>query len=315
MPELPEVTTTVNGINTECLGFTIASVWTDLAVNKPTRKDFYTTIKYLPYFNNFKKSVVDAKIVSATRRGKNILINLSNNKTILVHMKMTGHMMVGKYEYHKSRNTWTPDGKIKGSPLHDPYNRFIHLVFTLKNKNQTKHFVLCDSRKFAKVALLENNEDHHKNLGAHGVEPLNPDIKYPDFEKALGMAPANNRPIKILLMDPRVIAGIGNIYTDEMLFNAGIHPESKWNKIPDTFKKALHKQMILVLKRGIDFGGDSMSDYRNIYGERGNFQNAHNAYRKTGEKCNQRNCKGKIVRMVITGRSSHFCDTHQKLYG
>ncbi len=72
--------------------------------------------------------------------------------------------------------------------------------------------------------------------------------------------------------------------------------------------------MLAVLKRGIDFGGDSMSDYRNIYGERGEFQNKHNAYRKTGEKCNKKGCTGTIERQVIGGRSSHYCPTHQKLY-
>lgn len=324
MPELPEVTTTVNGINTECTGWTIKDVWTDLAVNKPSRIDFYQTIKYLPYFKNFTKVVKGKKIIGAKRRGKNILIELDSGPTILIHMKMTGHMMVGNYEFkiqkikvkNKIENveSWVPSKTQKNTALHDPYNRFIHFVFTIQKGKQTKNLVLCDSRKFAKVALLEN-EDHYKiHLHGHGPEPINPDISYTDFKKALDTAPANNRPIKILLMDTRTISGIGNIYSDEMLFSASIHPQSIWNKIPEKSKKMLYQEMLKVLKKGIDFGGDSMSDYRNIYGKRGEFQNNHNAYRKTGTKCNKAKCTGTINRTVITGRSSHYCPTHQKIY-
>lgn len=314
MPELPEVTTTVNGINNECTNYTIESVWTDLAVKNPSRKDFYHTIKYLPYFGNFKKNITGAIIKKTERRGKNILIKLSNNKTILIHMKMTGHMMAGLYDYSKKDNKWHVHKDEKNQALHDPYNRFIHVVFTLKKRAKTKHLVLCDTRKFAKVALLENDDQHKTHLSGHGPEPINPDISYDDFIKAIDSAPANSRPIKTLLMDTRTISGIGNIYSDEMLFASSIHPESKWAKIPKKQKKNLHKEMISVLKRGIDFGGDSMSDYRNIYGARGEFQNKHNAYRKTGEKCSKRNCTGTIERKVINGRSSHYCPKHQLIY-
>jgi len=314
MPELPEVTTTVNGIDQECSGWTIKDVWTDLAVIKPSRIDFYETIKYLPYFKNFSKNIKDTKIVDAKRRGKNILINLNNKKTILVHMKMTGHMMVGLYDYNKKQNKWTVHKDEKNTALHDPYNRFIHVVFSLQKRKSIKNLVLCDARKFAKVVLMEDETHHAKHLGTHGPEPINPNITYADFIKAIDTAPANSRPIKILLMDTRTIAGIGNIYSDEMLFLSGIHPESKWVKIPEALKKLLHKHMLAVLQKGIDFGGDSMSDYRNIYGKRGEFQNNHNAYRKTGEKCSKKSCTGTITRKVITGRSSHYCPVHQILF-
>jgi len=326
MPELPEVTTTVSGINSECTKWTIIDVWTDLAVVKPTRIDFFETIKYLPYFKKFVKNIKGQKIINATRRGKNILINLENKKTILVHMKMTGHMMVGLYDYDKKENKWAPHKEEKNMALQDPFNRFVHVVFTLQKYNisggktsgDIKHLVLCDARKFAKVALLENNPDHAKHLGTHGPEPIGqnkkPDISFTDFVLALDSAPANKRAIKSLLLDTRTIAGIGNIYSDELLFKANIHPESIWSKIPNPARQLMHREMLNVLKRGIDFGGDSMSDYRNIYGQRGEFQNNHNAYRKTGEKCSKKSCTGKIIRKIINSRSSHFCAVHQKLY-
>jgi formamidopyrimidine-DNA glycosylase len=206
MPELPEVTTTVNGINAECTNWTIQDVWTDLAVIKPSRIDFYNTIKYLPYFKNFTKVVKGKKIINATRRGKNILIKLDGGQTILIHMKMTGHMMTGIYEFKSQKlkvkneikkiESWEPSKNEKNLALLDPYNRFIHFVFTIQKGKQVKHLVLCDSRKFAKVALLEC-EDHHKiHLHGHGPEPINPDISYTDFKKSLDTAPQTTDQLK-----------------------------------------------------------------------------------------------------------------------
>jgi len=123
-----------------------------------------------------------------------------------------------------------------------------------------------------------------------------------------------NGRIKNVLMTPEIIAGVGNIYSDEALWLASIHPESKPSKIPEKDLKKLYGSVIEVLKKGIDFGGDSMSDYRNIHGERGKFQGQHNAYRKTGKPCGKRGCKGIITRKIVGGRSAHFCSVHQKLY-
>src|SRR3989338_3186306 len=123
MPELPEVETTVRGLKRTIRGLVIKDVWTDLAT-KDKRQRY--TIANPKYFRIFEKEVKNKKILSIERRAKNILINISGNKTILVHMKMTGHLLCGKYK--KSENKWIPD--VKG-PLSDPYNRFVHVVFTL----------------------------------------------------------------------------------------------------------------------------------------------------------------------------------------
>lgn len=121
-----------------------------------------------------------------------------------------------------------------------------------------------------------------------------------------------NGKIKQVLMDPSVIAGIGNIYSDEILWRAGVHPLSKPGKVPERNLRLMFSAMKRTLRRGIDFGGDSMSDYRNIKGERGEFQNHHEAYRRTGKKCSRD--KGIIKRLVVGGRSAHFCPVHQKLF-
>ncbi len=115
------------------------------------------------------------------------------------------------------------------------------------------------------------------------------------------------------LMEQELISGIGNIYSDEILWSASIHPESHPERIPDDNWKKMYKAAKDTLMKGIDFGGDSDSDYRNIYGEKGKFQSKHNAYRRTGKPCPKKD-GGIIERKMIAGRSGHFCPIHQKLY-
>ena len=218
--------------------------------------------------------------------------------------------MVGQYEYNKKDNKWNVHKNEKNTALHDPYNRFIHFVFTLSNN---KHMVFCDSRKFGKITLV-NTENAYEtiHLKGMGLEPLEKDFTFDKFKSAL--LKKKNGKIKITLMDPKVIAGIGNIYSDEMLWAADIHPLSIISKIPENVLKKLYTEMKKVLEKGIDFGGDSMSDYRNVDGKRGEFQNKHNAYRKNKEACGKANCGGTIVKTITAGRSAHFCNKHQVLY-
>ncbi len=308
MPELPEVTTTVNGLNVALKGLSFLDVWTDISKENPI-KQFKNTVKDALFFKKFRNDIKNSKVLSVERRAKNILINLSNQKTILIHLKMTGHIIVGYYNYNKKENKWIPDIKER-KELHDPYNRFIHVLFSLSNG---KSMAFCDSRKFGKITLLNsesmNETIHLKNLGN---EPLEKNFTFEKFKNQLLLRP--NKNIKTVLMDQSIIAGIGNIYSDEMLWLAGISPESKPSKITSKILSLLYKEMKDILNKGIDFGGDSMSDYRNIDGAKGNFQNHHNVYRKKGEACSKRGCRGVIIRKVLDGRSAHFCNTHQKLF-
>jgi formamidopyrimidine-DNA glycosylase len=304
MPELPEVQTTVDGINKEVASLTITDVWTDYKSLFHAGKD---NIKNPEYFSRFKKEVVGAKIKSASRVGKNVLIHLSNKKTILTHMKMTGHYMYGKYTFDTKTNKWEP--ALKEGPLRDPYNRHLHLVFSLSNKN---HLAFADLRKFAKVIVFDTeNEKTIEDLMHLGPDPLSPDFTYGIFKERLLKRPTWK--IKPALMEQSLIAGIGNIYSDEILWEAGVHPLSIVAKIPEAQLKKMFKATVPLLKRGIDFGGDSDSDYRNIYGEPGKFQNKHNAYRKTGQACPKKD-GGTIKRLVVGARSAHFCSKHQIKY-
>jgi formamidopyrimidine-DNA glycosylase len=229
--------------------------------------------------------------------------------TILIHLKMTGHIMYGEYVHDVKKNTWSPAPNERPA-LFDPYNRFIHVVFSLSNG---KYFVLCDTRKFGKVTLINTaDKDETTHLKGLGPEPLEKKFTFEEFKKRLNTKPKGN--IKTVLMDQTVIAGIGNIYSDEMLWTSSIHPKSQSIAIPDKQLQVLYESMREVLNKGIDFGGDSMSDYRDIDGKRGRFQNEHNVYKKKDEKCSKKSCAGVIMREVINGRSAHFCNVHQKLY-
>jgi formamidopyrimidine-DNA glycosylase len=300
MPELPEVQTTVDGINIVAKNKRVVDTWTDLKSLAPM---FSNTIKNPTYFKNFKNKIQGAKIIKAERRAKNILIHLDNKETILIHMKMTGHVMYGKYIYDKNKNSWTPE---KGQTLlEDPYNRFIHLVITLDND---KHLVLADTRKFAKVILL--NDETRKEIDLLGPEPLHDDFTYDVFLKNINRW--QNKYIKTSLMDQRLISGIGNIYSDEILHKAHVLPERIISSLSPIDLRNIYKNIKPILLQGIDFGGDSTSDYRNIYGERGQFQVKHKVYRRKGEKCLNKGCKGFIERSVLNGRSAHYCRGCQK---
>lgn len=314
MPELPEVQTTVNGINAYIKGLSISDVWT----NYKNLNGFHTGkdhIKDPKFFTHFKKQIIGKKVVGAKRRAKNILIELNNGGWILVHLKMTGHLLYGtymrnpKFEARNSKQNsdeWEPVNK--NSPLGDPFNRHIRLIFTLSNG---KHLALSDMRRFAKVTYIPKEEiektPHLKDLGP---EPLDETFTIKKFKERLSKRP--NGKVKTVLLDPKIIVGIGNIYSDEILWRAGVHPERLVKNIRDVEFKIMFKAMKETLKKGIDFGGDSMSDYRNILGEKGRFQAEHKAYRKTGSKCEKRGCDGTIVRKMVGGRSAHFCSKHQK---
>jgi formamidopyrimidine-DNA glycosylase len=306
MPELPEVETTVRGLKRAIVGKTIEDVWTDLLTSDKRKKETVANPKYFPVF---RKQVRGRKILSVERRAKNILINLSQNKTILVHLKMTGHLLYGTYVKHRTPGTgrigWLP--RTSG-PLRDPYNRFVHVVFTLSGN---KHLAFSDMRKFGKMTLLDTRSAHDtKHLNNLGPEPLGKNFNHKTLIQRFNLC--KNKKIKAALMDQGVVAGIGNIYSDEILWRAGIHPERKVGEVKNKEIKLLFRVMKDTLRRGIRLGGDSTSDYRDIRGIPGKFHLQHRAYGRTGEKCGKGGCGGVINRRVIGGRSAHFCSMHQK---
>ncbi len=285
MPELPEVQTTVNGLNRTVKGRRIVDVWTDY---KSAHKMHKGSVKEPKFFSDFKKQITGQKILEAKRRGKNILIHLSTNRTILVHMKMTGYFF-----YNPPKNV-----------------PFVHLDFTLDNQ---KHLAFSDMRKFAKVTLIPTDKlGESLHIFHLGPEPLDKKFTFEIFKQRLLKKPRGK--IKTVLLDQEMVVGIGNIYSDEILWRADVHPLSTVETIPEKNLKSMYRAMKETLKKGIDFGGDSMSDYRNINGEKGKFQDYHRAYKRNGLKCQKPKCKGIIKRIVVGSRSAHFCPVHQKLF-
>ncbi len=288
MPELPEVETTIRGLRKTAVGLTIKDVWTDLKTKDKRQRDAVANPKY---FLLFKKEVLNKKIVSVERRAKNILINLSGGKTILIHLKMTGHLLFNNKD------------------------KFVHLLFTLSGRN---YLAFSDIRKFGKITLLDPEGKQASygagtktNYFAHlGPEPLDKDFTWQKLKERLSKKPQGK--IKIVLMDQSLLSGIGNIYSDEILWQSLVNPERKVKDIKDEGFKKIFESLQSILKKSISLGGDSMSDYINLFGKKGKFQLCHNAYRRTGEKCGKKGCKGIILRKIINGRSAHFCSIHQK---
>jgi formamidopyrimidine-DNA glycosylase len=302
MPELPEVQTTVNGLK-RLVGEKISDIWSSYNSKYYKGKK---TIKDPKYFEYFKKQIMGAKITGAERRAKYILIELNNNRTIICHMKMTGHFLLGKYIRHASG--WEA---AETGPLRDPFNRHIRLLISFASGKQ---LAFADTRRFGNMFLTEGRISDAKKIKEFekiGPEPLDKNFTFDEFKKVLYKK--SHWRIKPTLMNQEIIAGIGNIYADEILWRASIHPEEITVKIKPEKLKLIFNAMKETLAHGISLGGDSMSDYRNIDGEKGKFQETHKAYRKTGDRCSKSGCKGKIIRKVIATRSAHFCDSHQKL--
>ena len=292
MPELPEVETTVRDLKKKVLKRTFVDVWTD----------FEKMIKKPNSFEEFRKAIIGGKILDIRRRGKNVLFDLSKNKILLIHQKLTGHFLFGYWilddGYRRS--------KIKG-PLEERINTYIHLLFTLDNGQM---LALSDLRKFAKVELwdksdLENSKEF-KNLGP---EPLAKSFTFEKFKETL--AKSRKGKIKQVLMDQTIIAGIGNIYADEILWAAKIHPFKEVSKLKELELKEVYRAMKEILPKAIELGGESISDFRRISGEKGGFDPLRKVYRREGEKCSR--CGTIIKRVKLAGRSAHFCPTCQKI--
>jgi formamidopyrimidine-DNA glycosylase len=264
MPELPEVETIIRDLKKFLPGLKIRDIWTDI-------------IK----FKKIKKQVADEKILKIERRGKNILIELTHNKTLLIHLKLTGHLLYGI-----------------------PKNRFVHLIFFLSNGKQ---LALSDLRKFAKVVVLptEKISEEFKKLGP---DPFDKDFNFRKFAEIL---PKRGK-IKTVLMNQEIISGIGNIYSDEILWLAGVHPLKPVQKLKEGEIKKIYQAIKPVLKKAINARGSSYIDYRDALGRKGKYQNMQYAYGMEGEKCKKRD-GGIIKRIKIGGRSAHFCPLHQKL--
>jgi len=317
MPELPEVETIVNELRKKVVGLKITNAWTD----------WPKTLKQAGGIDNFKKQTKGKKILSIRRRAKFIIIDIEGKKSIFIHQKISGHLLYGKwipYEITPAqgagrrplgglfRTGWR--STIPGPLRDDRQNGYIRFVLMLNNNHQ---LALSDLRRFGKVILVDDDKVKDlKEISSLGPEPL--EISFKKFQNLFGYYTGQtsiNRKrgrIKQVLMDPTFIAGIGNIYADEILWSSGLHPLSRVENLDKKDLKNIYSHTVRILKKAIKYKGSSMNDYRIPSGEKGSFQNLQNAYQLTGDKCKKKD-GGTIERLKLGGRSAHFCPKHQRL--
>ncbi len=292
MPELPEVENTVRDLRKVLVNKKIIGLWTDWPkyFKKPENINF------------FKECVFNKKIKDIKRRGKNILFFLADDIILLVHQKLSGHLLYGQWVF--KNNKWQ---SLKAGPLkNDIHNQYLRLIFFLDNK---KMLALSDLRRFAKVLCGKREEVLNlKDLKELGPEPLEKNFSFLKFKERFKNKKGK---IKFLLMDQKIISGIGNIYADEILFLSKIHPFSKAENLKEEDFKNIYQNMKKVLKKAIKLGGASVDDYRKIDGSLGKYQEKRFVYQREGEKCYF--CNSVIKRIKLNSRSSHFCPNCQIL--
>ena len=265
MPELPEVETVVRALREPLIGATF------LGLHSSWPKQLVT-----PEEAEFNARIHGCRVKAIDRRAKYLLFTLTEGETLIVHLKMTGHLAV--------------------VPAGTPPDKYVHNYFDLTDGRQLR---FRDMRKFGRLYLVK---DPHEILKHLGPEPLEPEFTAAVAAERLS---GSRRAIKTLLLDQTRIAGIGNIYADEALFDAGINPERPANTLNDKEIIALHNSIRKVLQLGIDREGASITNYVLPDGTKGDMQNAVAVFRRTGSPCYD--CQTPIERIVLGGRSTHFC--------
>lgn len=269
MPELPEVETVCRGLRPHMEGAAIASV----QLNRPDLR--------FPFPDHFANIITGTRVESITRRAKYILMNLDNDHTLLTHLGMSGRMLIHPEDTNK----------------HD------HVVFYLEDRK----VVYRDPRRFGFMDLVPTAHlDSNRFLQSLGIEPLSHELDGLYLQAAF----KNKKSIiKTLLLNQSIIAGLGNIYVCEALFDTGIHPESPGHVLNKMQLEKLSMAIKNVLKRAISAGGSSLQDHRQVDGNLGYFQHQFKVYGRSGEPCMK--CQVPIHRLVQSGRSTFFCPSCQ----
>ncbi len=303
MPELPEVETVVRDLKKRVVGRVVLDAWTDWPnyfLDPKSRIRGIQGKKKL--FLDFKKNIIGRKIVEVERRGKNILIHLSGDYLVLIHLKMTGHPLLGCWRLEGG--SWKSIQNSK--EMIDPKNAFIRLIFFLNGKKSESMLALSDMRRFAKVLCGPKEKILNlKELKNLGPEILN--LSFVDFKRIIK---SKRGVIKSVLMDQSFVVGIGNIYSDEVLHLAKIHPLCRIEKIGDKKIKLLFDSIKKILNKGIKLRGTSSDDFRDTFGKKGGYGTVILVYQRHGLKCKKGH---KIERIKVGGRSAHFCPECQKL--
>lgn len=302
MPELPEVETVVRELNKKLKGLKISKVAVNapklvaIGANRlsPTRSASKETAL------EFSSLLKDKIILGVSRRAKLLIFSLSSDYTLLVHLKMTGQFIFEDLEQKKVTSSKYKIINKKTAPLTQLPSAHTHVIFDFAN-GSTLFF--NDVRKFAYLKLIRNNEVAEvADFKEYGPEPLE---KAFTFEYFQNQASKRSATIKQLLMDSRIVTGIGNIYSDEILFHAGVLPTRTARSLSVVETKAVFDQIRPVLKKGIEAKGSSVGDFIRTDGSWGSMGKYHYVYGRKGQEC--KTCKTIIKSQKIGGRTSSYC--------
>ena len=275
MPELPEVQTVVNGIKSKINKHKILRF-----------KKYISKLRY-PIQKNLSSKVESSTVTTVFRRAKYIIINLSNNRSLVIHLGMSGRIIIVKNNKKKFKHT------------------HFSILF---NKNLVIQFI--DPRRFGYIFVTETASlETHRFFVNLGVEPL---IEQFNDRYLLNVTKNKKSPIKNIIMNQKYIVGVGNIYASEALFISGIHPSRLGKDITKRDCEKLVRAIKSVLKKSIKLGGSSINDHTMVSGKMGYFQNKLYVYGREGSKCVKRSCQSPIIRIVIAQRSSFYCSECQR---
>ena len=268
MPELPEVET----IKRELAPYIIGRRFTDVTIcdAKPARQ---------PSVEELRLKLIGQTIDCLDRRGKYLVFQLSSGNVLIIHLRMTGTLLLNPKEA----------------------DRYARVIFQLDNGSQ---LVFADRRRLGALWLAENEQ---AIVGKLGPEPLAPEFTAKSLTQQLHKRQA---PIKAVLLDQAFIAGIGNMYADEALFAAKIHPLRKANSLSPQEIRNLHKAIVDVLRSAINSSGASIDTYKRPDGQLGSAHNNFNVAHRGGKSCPV--CGTSIQRLAIRNRGSYFCPHCQK---
>ncbi|MGH2496443.1 MAG: bifunctional DNA-formamidopyrimidine glycosylase/DNA-(apurinic or apyrimidinic site) lyase [Ktedonobacteraceae bacterium] len=302
MPELPEVEHTARQLRAAIVGATIrdAQVFWERTIGYPELPDFLAEI-------------AERCILAVRRRGKFLILDLSGDLIVTIHRRMTGNLslIAPGWEIDTSLRERDPIAWNTRGPafVRDAVSdlaalRYCRVCFNLIDG---RRLVYTDPRKFGRIALWPR-EREAEALAGLGVEPLGDEFSVEGLARNLA---GRRGAIKQVLLDQTVIAGLGNIYADEALYYAFIHPLRPAQSLSTDEIRLLYEGVVSVLTQAIEHGGTSFSEYRDLWGEAGENYNHVRVYQQDGKPCMR--CGTLIERIVVGQRGTHYCPTCQKL--
>lgn len=287
MPELPEVETVRRGLLPAMEGRVI----TQAQVNRPDLR--------WPFPPRMAERLTGARVLTLRRRSKYILADLSTDETLLIHLGMSGRMLISSPDARETLGEWHHH--------HPAPEKHDHVILDMDNGTR---ITFNDARRFGAMDLMPTaSAETHPLLAALGPEPLGNAF---DETYLAARLKGRNTPIKSALLDQHLVAGLGNIYVCETLYRARIHPARKAARISEARAAALVPIIRDVLAEAITAGGSSLRDYRQADGELGYFQHSFQVYGREGDPCLTPGCTATIRRIVQSGRSSFYCPSCQR---